>query len=137
MEEDQDQKQFFKDLSATVEQTVEEVRGVEENVLSLVQRTTLGVPWVWELNKKLQSYVEQYFHAALGFARELSQAKDLQDFARIQNEFVQTQVHSFGEQTKDFVETYAKVAADPFKTPFDMSSDRQHSEVDRHSLLYR
>jgi hypothetical protein len=30
-EENEDQKQFFKDLGATAEQTVQEVRGFEEN----------------------------------------------------------------------------------------------------------
>jgi hypothetical protein len=38
MKEDRDQRQFFKDLGATAEQTVEEVRGAEENYFSMMQK---------------------------------------------------------------------------------------------------
>jgi len=37
-EQDEDQKQFFKDLGATAEQTMAEVRGLEENYYNLMQR---------------------------------------------------------------------------------------------------
>jgi hypothetical protein len=43
---DKDQKQFFKDLGATAEQTVEEVRGFEENYFAIVQRTMIPFPWL-------------------------------------------------------------------------------------------
>ena len=36
-EESEDQKQFFKGLGATAEQTVQEMRGLEENWYSLIQ----------------------------------------------------------------------------------------------------
>jgi hypothetical protein len=62
-EEDEDQKQFFKDLGATAEQTVEEVRGFEENYYSLTQRALTALPWVADYNKKLHGYVEQDFAA--------------------------------------------------------------------------
>jgi hypothetical protein len=58
-EEDQDQKQFFKDLSATEEQAVQEVRGFEENYYSLIQGMMPTLPWLADFNKKLQSYIEQ------------------------------------------------------------------------------
>ncbi len=114
---EEDQEQFFKDLSATVEQTVEEVRGAEENFFSVLQKTTSGFPWVADLNRRFQSYAEQYIAAALEFSHKLNQAKDFEGFARIQNEFVQTQVHSFGEQIKEFIEAYTKAAAGALKTP--------------------
>jgi hypothetical protein len=82
--DDQDQKQFFKDLSATEEQAVQEVRGFEENYYSLIQGMVPALPWLADLNKKLQSYTEQNFAAAYQFTRELSQAKDMQDFVQIQ-----------------------------------------------------
>ena len=122
MEEDQDQEQFFKDLSATVEQTVDEVHAVEENYFYVLQKTTSGFPLVSDLNRKLQSYAEQYVRAGLEFAHKLSQAKNFQDFARIQMEFIQAQLQSFGEQTKDFVETYTKAAASAVRLPIDQKS---------------
>ncbi len=49
MARDKDQKQFFKDVAATAEQTVEEVRGFEENYFPIVQRTMMpgyrAGPW--------------------------------------------------------------------------------------------
>src|SRR5689334_11791170 len=46
MEEEQDQRQFFKDLGATAEQTVQEARGVEEDYFVLLQRMLIAFPWV-------------------------------------------------------------------------------------------
>ena len=48
MKKDRDQRQFFKDLGATAEQTVEEVRGVEENYFSMMQKTMKPLPWIAE-----------------------------------------------------------------------------------------
>ena len=45
MEENQDQELFFKDLSAAVAQTVEEVHAVEENYFYVLQKTTSGFPF--------------------------------------------------------------------------------------------
>lgn len=116
-EDNADQRQFFKDLGATAEQTVEEVRGFEENYYSLIQRTLTALPWVADYNKKLHSYVEQDFAAAFEFARELSQAKHMQDFVRIQAEYVQKCLQSFFAQGRDFAETYINVASGAFRAP--------------------
>ena len=89
MKQDRDQRQFFKDLGATAEQTVEEVRGVEENYFSMMQKTMIPLPWIADLNAKLQSCAEEHLAAALEFAHKLSLAKDFQDLARIQAEFFQ------------------------------------------------
>ncbi len=104
MTEEQDQQQFFKDLGATAEQTVEEVRGVEENYFASMQRMLMVFPWFADLNSKLQNYAEQNFADALHFSHELSQAKDVQDFARINVEFAQKSFKSAVEQAQDFAE---------------------------------
>jgi len=119
-EEDRDQEQFFKDLSATVEQTVEEVRGAEENFFSVLQKTTSSFPWIVDLNKKLQSYAEQHFTAALEFGHKLSQAKDFEDLGRIQIEFIKMEMQSFGDQATDFAKTYTS-AASAMKAPLGVS----------------
>ena len=51
MGRNRDEEQFFKDLGATAEQTVEEVRGFEENYFSVIQSTMAALPWFAELNK--------------------------------------------------------------------------------------
>ena len=118
MEEDnEDQKQFFKDLSATEEQAVQEVRGFEENYYSLVQAMMPALPWLADFNKKLQSYTEQNFAAAYQFTRELSQAKDMQDFVRIHTAYIQKCLQFSAAQMADFAETYTGVASGAIKAP--------------------
>jgi hypothetical protein len=116
-EENEDQKQFFKDLSATEEQAVQEVRGFEENYYSLVQAMMPALPWLADFNKKLQSYIEQNFAAAYEFTRELSQAKDMQDFVRIHTAYIQKCFQSSAAQMTDFAETYTNVASGAIKAP--------------------
>ncbi len=116
-EENEDEKQFFKDLSATEEQAVQEVRGFEETYYSLVQRVMPALPWLVDFNKKLQSYIEQNFAAAYDFTRELSQAKDMQDFVIIHTAYIQKCSQSFAAQMADFAETYTNVASGAIKAP--------------------
>ena len=49
MEQEQDQRQFFKDLGATAEQAVEEVRGVEEDYFAGLQKMLIAFPWVADI----------------------------------------------------------------------------------------
>jgi hypothetical protein len=113
-EENEDEKQFFKDFSAAAEQTMEEVRGFEVNYFNLIERMMTGLPWLADYNKRMRSYVEQDFAAALEFAHELRQAKDMQDFVRIQSDYTQKCLQSSTAQMRDFVETYTNVASGVF-----------------------
>ncbi len=110
-EQDQDQGQFFHDFGATAEQTVQEVRGVEENYYSLIQGTMIALPWAADFNKKIQGYVEQNFDAAFAFARELSEAKDMQDVLRIYSDYSQKYLQSIAAQVRDFAETYTNMTS--------------------------
>jgi hypothetical protein len=83
----------------------------------MVDRMMAALPWVTDFNKKMQSYIEQDFAAAFKFARELSQAEDMQDFARIQTEYIQKCLQSFAAQARDFAETYTNVASGAIKAP--------------------
>ena len=116
-EENEDQKQFFKDLSATEEQAVQEVRGFEENYYSLIQAMMPPLPWLADFNKKLQSYTEQNFAAAYEFTRELSQAKDMQDFVQIHTTYIQKCLQLSAAQMTDCAETYTNVASGAIKAP--------------------
>ena len=114
-EQDEDQKQFFRDLSATEEQAVQELRSFEETYYSLIQG--MMPPWLADFNKKLQSHIEQNFAAANEFTRELSQAKDMQDFVRIHTAYIQKCLQSSAAQMADFAETYTNVASGAIKAP--------------------
>jgi Phasin protein len=116
-EANEDEKQFFKDLGATAEQTLEEARGFEVNYFNVIGRMVAALPWLADFNKKMQSYFEQDFAAALEFAHELRQAQDVQDFIRIQSEYSQKCFQSLAAQMRDFTETYANVASGAIKAP--------------------
>ena len=96
---DKDQKQFFKDLGAAAEQAVKEVRGFE-----LTHRA-----WTAGINEKLHGYAKQDFGAAFAFAHNLTQARDFNDFVRIQMDYVQNCSELFLSQVKDLTQTYAKL----------------------------
>jgi len=85
-------------LGAAVEQTVEDIRGAEENYFHILQRTMADFPWIVGFNKKLQNYADQNVAIAFEFADGLSCAKGFQDLARIETEFVQRCLQSVGEQ---------------------------------------
>jgi hypothetical protein len=117
MDENEDQRQFFRDLGATSEQAVEEVRGLEENYYIVMRRTMLTLPWTANITEKLHGYVEQDFDAAFAFARELSQAKDFQDFARVQMEYFQNCLQLSCAQAKDLAKTYTNLASNAITSP--------------------
>ena len=110
-EQDQDQKQFFQDLGATAEQTVQEVRGFEENFYNVIHEMMQALPWADDFTKKMQSYIEQNFDAAFAFARELSEAKDMQDAFRIYSHYNQKYLQSIAAQVRDFAGTYSNMAS--------------------------
>lgn len=69
-----------------------------------------------EFGEKLKSFAEKNTTAMHDFIKKLSQARDLQEIARLQTEFMQAQVTAFGEQSKSLGESFAKAAGD-FKFP--------------------
>jgi hypothetical protein len=109
---DQDLELFFKDFGATLKQTVDLARGVEENCFTAVQNALPATPWIAELNSKAQSCVEQQFEAGRNYADKLSHAKDFQELARIQSEAWQSGVAAFQEQAKVLGRAYNKAVAD-------------------------
>lgn len=122
MEEGHDQRQFFKDLGATAEQTVEEIRGAEEDYFALLQNMLIAFPWIADIATKMQKYADQNFVDALKFSREMSQAKDIQDFARINVECAQKSFKSAVAQAKDFAEACTDSAARAIRSAYNLPS---------------
>jgi hypothetical protein len=71
-----------------------------------------------QFGEKLKDYSERNIAAARDYMRELSQAKDFAEVARIQTDFMRSQFSAFGEQAKGLGEAYAKAAADAVNKPF-------------------
>ena len=109
---DEDLQLFFKDLGATVKQTVDLARGVEENCFSAVQTALPPMPWIAELNLEAQHCVEQQFDAGRKYAEKLSHTKDLRELMRIQTEAWQSGLATFQEQATVLGRAYTKAVAD-------------------------
>src|SRR5215831_18486483 len=109
---DNDLELFFKDLGATVKQTVDLARGVEENCFSAVQTALPAMPWIVELNSKTQTCVEQQFDAGRYYADKLSHTKDFRELMRIQTEAWQSGLIAFQNQATVLGNAYAKAVAD-------------------------
>ena len=68
-----------------------------------------------DLNKKMKTFTEQNIATASEFAQKASNAKDFQDFWRIQTEFIQVRWKAFAEQTKELSEAATKSATSVMK----------------------
>jgi hypothetical protein len=102
-----------------IEQTVKQTEGAMDNYFSLLQQTMSATPWgKTDFSEKLKSLTEQNIAAAHHHIHNLSQARDFQDFIKIQTEYMQTQLSLFADQAKQLGEAYMKTAAGAFKPPF-------------------
>ena len=62
---------------------------------------------------KAMSYTERNVTAAFDFAQKLLRVNNIQDFVRIQTEFVQSQIEALTEQAKELGEAAAKASMPP------------------------
>jgi hypothetical protein len=111
----------FEALTATAAQTAEQItkqiQEAMESYFDWLQKTTSTFPWSnTNLNRVLLSNATQNVTATFAFVQKLSQAKNLQDVVKIQTEFMETQMNSFGEQARILGEIYTKAARDAMKT---------------------
>ena len=103
-------------LSAMLTQGFEQTRKAMESYLDFFQKNIKAAPLLdTDLNQKMRTYMEQNIAAVSQFAQKASQAKDLQDFWRIQSEFMQAQWKAFTEQTKELSELATKSATNAMK----------------------
>jgi Phasin protein len=83
----------------------------------------LALPWSnTNLNRVLLRNATQNVSATFAFVQKLSQAKNFEEVAKIQTEFMEAQMQRFNEQAKILGEIYAKAAEDAVKAPFDVSN---------------
>ena len=95
-----------------VEQTMEQARSAVDNYFTFVQKIISSYPsGGTELGEKLKSFAQKNIAVTYEFVQKLSHAKNFNDIIRIQTEFVQTQLESFGEQAKSIGEAVGFKAA--------------------------
>jgi phasin family protein len=104
------------DISAIMSQSVEQARGAMENYLRFFEKGMAATPWAGTaLSQKAMKYVEQNVATAFAHAQKITQAKDLQEVARLQTDFFQAQLKSLVEQAKDLGEVATKAASDTLR----------------------
>ena len=105
------------------EHSIERAQGAMKNYLGWLQSTMSVAPrGNTDLNKRLLDYAEENTAAAFEFVQKLTRAKNWEDVAKIQSEFMSTQLSSLNEQAKNIGETYTKTMGAAIKTPFGMST---------------
>lgn len=107
------------DAMPVTEDIAERTQAMMGNYFSWLQNAISASPWAnMELNRKLMSYATDTFSAYVAHTQQLSQAKNVQDAASIQIEFVRTQMEVFNHRAKELGEMYAKMAnTRPFRMP--------------------
>jgi phasin len=68
------------------------------------------------IGKKAMNFAERNVISAFDFTQKVVQAKDPQEFIRLQTEFIQSQMQVLGEQIKDLGETATRTAMETVKT---------------------
>ncbi len=108
------------EMSTVMKQSME---GAAEQYFGWLQKSMSASPWLdTDLSKKMMGFVQENIAASFALVQKLSQAKDFQDLVRIQTEFMQTQLESFGKQARDISEASTKAAAFAIKKAADKSS---------------
>jgi hypothetical protein len=101
------------------EHAVKQTEGAMENYFNLLQQVMSVTPWgKTDFGEKLKTFTEQNIAAAHHHIQKLSHATDLQDFIKIQTEYMQTQLSLFADQAKQLGEACLKTTAGAFKPPF-------------------
>ena len=105
-------------LNEMMTQGFEQTRKAIESYFDFVEKNVKADPlFDTDLTKKMKTFTEQNITTASEFAQKASNAKDFQDFWRIQTEFLQAQWKSFTEQTKELTESATKSATNGMKGP--------------------
>jgi hypothetical protein len=105
------------EMSEAAKQAMTQVYGAMDSYFDNLKKTISSAPsGGTEFGEKIKTYAERNTAATHDYMKKLSQAKDLQDVFRIQTEFLQAQLHAFGEQTTSLAESFTKAAGD-FKLP--------------------
>jgi phasin len=111
------------EMRAVAERNVEQAKlafnnfmqAAQEAVSNLEKRVEASQGGALDISKKAMSFAERNILSAFEFAEKVVQTKDIQEMARMQSLFVQSQMHALTEQAKDLGETVSKSAMDSMK----------------------
>lgn len=100
-------------VEKTVEQSMENARGLIDRFFEVFQKTIGMNPWTGTaLVDQTQRFAAKNVHAGFEFVSQLSKAKSFLEVMQIQIEFVQAQLDSFSKQLKMLGDSYARAIKD-------------------------
>jgi|SRR5277367_5963503 len=106
-------------VEQTMKQTVEQTRGALDSYFGFIQKAVSSYPSGGnEFGEKMKNFTEENIASAQQFVHKLSQARDFQDVLRIQTEYMQMQLNTFGKQTMSLTEAFTKTITNEVKMPF-------------------
>jgi phasin len=102
------------------EQSVEQARKAFDSFMSATQKAThtlenqaaTAQSGAKDIRQKALSFAEQNVATSFDFARRLVQARDPEEFLRLQTEFVQKQIEALSNQARILGETGSKAASE-------------------------
>ena len=95
---------FNVEAKQAIERTVKQTEGAMDSYFNLLQQTMSAAPWgKTDFGEKLKSFTEENIASAHHHVQKLSQAKDFQDFIKIQTEYIQIQLSLFADQASSLV----------------------------------
>ena len=103
------------DVRKMTEQSTEQVRTAINSYLQFFQRAVPDNVMGGELSNKVLNYAQSNVQNAFEFAQKLVEVKDVQEFVKLQTEFIQSQMQAMTEQAKDLSETATKAVMDAVK----------------------
>ncbi|HEX5847104.1 MAG TPA: phasin family protein [Rhodoplanes sp.] len=92
------------------------IRATEGAASMVEERVEASQVGVQEVGKKAMEFALRNAISAFEFAQKIVQAKSIMEFARLLNDFLQSQTQVLSEQVKGLGETLSKVAMDGLKT---------------------
>ena len=111
------------ELSSIVEASTQQVRKAMDSYFEFFKNSLPELPLGNnEVNRKILAYAAKNAAQAFSYAEKLSSAKDIPEIIKIQTEFLQSQMTSLNEQTKDISDATAKAVGTMLQNPFTKSS---------------
>ena len=86
------------------------MNAAQQAAAKLEQQTAAAQAGAKGASEKMMGYAERNVAAAFDFAQRLARAKDLQEMAQIQQEFLKSQMQTLSEQAKELGQGAAQAA---------------------------
>jgi len=105
-------------------QTMDVVHATMATYFGWLQKLQSSSSWGnTPLNKALLKWTEQNIDTAFAFAHKLGQAKNAEEVAKLQTEFMQAQLNAFNEQMKGLGAAFIETTKGKEKTRFPKPTD--------------